>query len=66
MMFTDEEPECQSDDDCPDNKYCNRYCIDPCLTKRCGENALCNATNHKAVCQCIAGYYGNPEKKCSK
>lgn len=61
-------PECEVDDDCADHKYCNpntKTCDDPCQTKHCGINALCNATNHRAVCQCIAGYTGDPELLCS-
>lgn len=62
-------PECESDDDCPDYRYCNletQTCDDPCAIKRCGVNALCNATDHRAVCQCIAGYVGDPYVLCSK
>lgn len=61
-------PECQSDDDCPDNKYCNlevKTCDDPCTTKNCAVNALCNATNHRAICQCKTGYTGDPNVLCS-
>lgn len=63
------EPECHTDDDCPDNRYCNKeieMCEDPCNLKRCGVNTFCNATNHIAVCQCISGHTGNPEVYCSK
>lgn len=62
-------PECTRDSDCPDWRHCHqetRTCEDPCKTKICGKNALCNATNHQAICQCIAGYTGNPEEHCSK
>lgn len=62
-------PECESNDDCPDHRYCNldtKTCEDPCLTKRCGINALCNATRHQAICQCIFDYSGDPEVACSK
>jgi hypothetical protein len=62
-------PECEIDDDCRDYQYCNldtKSCDDPCLTKNCGTNAFCNATNHIAVCQCITGYSGNPDIYCSK
>lgn len=62
-------PGCASDDECPDNRYCNvdtRQCEDPCKYDSCGINALCNATQHKAVCKCITGYTGNPEIQCSK
>lgn len=59
---------CYTDEDCPDNRYCeqdSRTCQDPCLTKSCGMNAYCNATNHRAICTCLTGYYGNPEVLCN-
>lgn len=62
-------PGCITDGDCALNRYCNletKTCDDPCKTKVCGIDALCNATNHRAVCQCITGYTGNPEILCSK
>lgn len=58
--------ECETDYDCADNLYCNlntKTCEDPC--QECGKNAFCNATNHRAVCQCIVGYTGNPDVICS-
>lgn len=61
-------PECENDFQCPDHKYCDlntKTCIDPCGTKKCGTNALCNATNHQAICQCITGYTGDPNVLCS-
>lgn len=63
-----DRPECESNDECPDHRYCNletKTCEDPCVDKRCGINALCNATNHQAICQCIAGYTGEPEIQCN-
>lgn len=64
-----ERPECETDDDCADDKRCgkeSKVCEDPCLDKVCGVNAFCNATRHRAICQCIAGYIGNPDEICSK
>lgn len=61
--------ECEIDSQCPDNKFCNlntKTCDDPCASKECGVHALCNATNHQAICQCITGYTGDPEVLCSK
>lgn len=69
FVLTDELPECKSDDNCPDNRYCNpvtKTCEDPCSPKKCGENAFCNASNHQAVCHCVAGYSGDAYVKCSK
>lgn len=62
-------PKCEEDSDCLDHKYCNqetKTCEDPCLTKKCGINAFCNATNHQAFCYCISGHEGNPYENCSK
>lgn len=62
-------PGCETDKDCEDHEFCepkSRRCEDACLFKGCGINALCNATNHVAICQCIAGYTGNPDIQCSK
>lgn len=61
--------ECETDNDCADNLYCNlqsKTCDDPCLTKVCGKNAFCNATNHRDICQCITGFSGNPDVICSR
>jgi hypothetical protein len=63
-----DEPECLTDEQCPDYKYCNlqtKTCEDPC-ENNCGTNAFCNATNHRAICQCITGYQGDPYVYCSK
>lgn len=60
---------CVSDADCALNRACDATsgrCEDPCRTKVCGINALCNATNHQAVCQCVTGYAGDAEVQCSK
>lgn len=62
-------PECETDDECPDNKYCNlevKKCDNPCIKKECGKNAFCNATHHQAICVCLATYTGNPDVECSK
>lgn len=64
----EEPPECTSNDQCADNRFCNldtKTCEDPCLTKVCGVNAFCNAVNHRAQCQCITGYTGNPDLHCN-
>lgn len=61
-------PGCSSDDECADHLYCNpttRQCEDPCQTKTCGTNALCNVTKHKPICKCEAGLTGNPDVYCS-
>uniref|UniRef100_A0A8D8TXE6 Neurogenic locus notch homolog protein 1 n=1 Tax=Cacopsylla melanoneura TaxID=428564 RepID=A0A8D8TXE6_9HEMI len=61
-------PECSSDYECADNRFCNlevKKCEDPCLTQVCGVNAFCNATNHRAYCQCISGYVGDAYIFCN-
>lgn len=60
-------PECERNEHCPDYKYCHletKTCEDPCKDYVCGINALCNATNHVAKCQCIPTYEGDPTKIC--
>lgn len=54
---------------CRSNSECNTYdacvngkCSSPC---KCGSNALCDVTNHKAKCKCPQGYSGNPLVSCS-
>lgn len=58
-------PECVQNEDCPSNKACfnQMYCGDPCANA-CGENALCNVINHKAVCSCPRGFIGTPFVRC--
>lgn len=61
-------PGCTTDLDCAYNRYCEAStgrCEDPCTKKICGVNAFCNATNHRAICQCITGFSGDAEINCS-
>ncbi|EFX65777.1 hypothetical protein DAPPUDRAFT_229540, partial [Daphnia pulex] len=58
-------PECVSNDDCPDDKYCNTTCRDPCAERVCYPNSECRATEHRAVCACIRGHaYKDEESGC--
>jgi hypothetical protein len=51
-------PECTVDDDCPQVLACrNEKCVDPCT---CAPNANCIVRDHRARCQCIIGYQGDP------
>lgn len=53
---------CERDDDCADKTACiNSLCTDPCA---CGSHANCEIVNHRPVCICEKGYYGNPEIAC--
>jgi hypothetical protein len=68
FVLGDEHPECESDDQCLDNQYCNlvtKTCDDPCSVQKCGENTFCNASNHRAECHCVADYFGNAYIGCS-
>ena len=54
---------CASDSDCPSNRACVRgICRDPC---NCGPNSHCRVKDHKPICTCQLGYYGNPEIECN-
>lgn len=49
--------------DCPPSQLCNRLthtCYDICNEETCGENAVCIAKDHKAVCSCPPGTIPNP------
>lgn len=63
-----EVPGCKSDDECPLTDTClNRQCVNPCAaTNPCASNAVCQATNHKAVCRCPDGFIGNAFVNCYK
>lgn len=65
------KPECETDDECADNRFCNletKTCEDPCHSSRnpCAINALCTATDHRAICNCVAGYSGDPYSYCNQ
>lgn len=62
-------PQCEVDGDCADKELCDRKlhrCVDACASKECAVNALCNATQHTAICYCITGYTGNPDVHCAE
>eukprot|EP00095_Tigriopus_kingsejongensis_P012598 maker-scaffold642_size120736-snap-gene-0.27 protein:Tk12598 transcript:maker-scaffold642_size120736-snap-gene-0.27-mRNA-1 annotation:"GH13743" len=55
---------CTSDDECGDARACiNAICKDPCA---CGPNAVCTIENHRPVCTCKDGFYGDPEIVCKE
>lgn len=57
-------PECTVHSDCPSNRACmNEKCRDPC-TGSCGTGAECNVINHTPICNCLAGYTGDPFTYC--
>ncbi|QQP34980.1 Putative LOC101893139, partial [Caligus rogercresseyi] len=60
-------PDCQVDDDCPTQKYCeatNGTCSNPCTRDPCGANAFGDPYDHICHCQCIKGYAGDPLAGC--
>jgi hypothetical protein len=58
-------PECVMNVDCPRNKACvKKHCVDPCVGI-CGENAICDAVNHMAICTCADRTEGNPLVRCT-
>lgn len=58
---------CLSDSECPDDRTCfGGQCRDPCLDHRCGTDAKCIASAHRATCKCPVGYRGNPAVLCEK
>ncbi|SPP80067.1 blast:Fibrillin-1, partial [Drosophila guanche] len=62
---------CVYNHDCPTTQMCNRMthtCFDVCDEESCGENAICLAEDHRAVCQCPPGFRGDPlpEVACTK
>ena len=66
-IFSAPKPECTSDPECPIHLACiQEKCQDPCFTAKCGINADCKASNHRAVCVCRVGYVGDPYNICEE
>ena len=50
---------CEADDECDNPLACiNAICKDPCA---CGRNAQCDIVEHRPVCTCKPGFYGDPK-----
>ena len=61
------KPQCESDFDCNfDQKCAQGTCVSACSLVSCGVNALCLPKNHRGICECIPGYFGNPSIACNK
>lgn len=59
-------PECTINAECPSTLACiNEKCKDPCVGA-CGLNSLCNVVKHNPVCQCVAGFTGDPFHNCQQ
>lgn len=53
---------CERDDECLQDTACiNAVCRDPCA---CGLNARCDIVEHRPVCVCQPGFYGDPKVAC--
>ena len=58
------KPECTINQECTTALACvNQKCVDPCPGV-CGQNAFCQVTNHRPVCTCNSGYFGEPYSQC--
>lgn len=52
---------CRSDDDCSASESCRgNVCVNPCSETSCGINAVCTASNQRAVCSCPNGLVPAP------
>ena len=61
------KPQCESDFDCNfDQKCAQGTCVSACSLVSCGLNAVCLPKNHRGICECIPGYFGNPSIACNK
>lgn len=59
---------CRSNDECSEQHTCiNRQCVPACAAdgSTCGTKATCYATNHRAICECLPGFVGNPKISCA-
>lgn len=44
---------------------CYNYFVDACSSQaNCGQNTVCQAKNHGAICRCRDGFYGDPIAGC--
>ncbi|RWS29323.1 hypothetical protein B4U80_00125, partial [Leptotrombidium deliense] len=65
-------PTCSDDSSCPDYQACRRRetglknCSEVCEHVRCGSSAHCVGRGHKAVCECLPGFVGDPLHGCHK
>ena len=58
------KPECQVNNDCPNDKACmSQRCRDPCPGS-CGAGADCRVVGHNPICSCPPGYTGDPLESC--
>ncbi|XP_046667119.1 asialoglycoprotein receptor 2-like [Homalodisca vitripennis] len=59
------EPQCETNDDCPQYRACiNRKCEDPCYDVCRGNTTTCHVRNHIPYCTCRKGFSGDPSIAC--
>ena len=67
FFLVDAKPQCETDFDCSFDKTCSQgNCVFACSLVDCGLNAVCVPKNHRGVCECNPGYFGNPTIACNK
>lgn len=58
--------QCTRNEDCARNLAClEGKCTEVCSIAECGINAICQANEHKAYCQCPPGHLGDPTDKAN-
>ncbi|XP_066901827.1 neurogenic locus notch homolog protein 4 [Halyomorpha halys] len=58
--------ECESDYDCPGSTKCSNFkCTQLCTPGSCAANARCDVNNHRSVCTCPPGTFGDPYISCN-
>lgn len=59
-------PECMLNAECPATLACvNERCTNPCVGS-CGINARCTVVKHNPICECEAGFTGDPFSVCTE
>ena len=67
LFLVDAKPQCETDFDCAFDKTCSQgNCVFACSLVSCGLNAVCVPKNHRGICECNPGYFGNPTIACNK
>ena len=67
LLLVNAKPQCESDYDCSFDQKCSQgNCVPACSLVNCGVNAICLSKNHRGICECIPGYFGNPSIACNK
>ncbi|KAL1124694.1 hypothetical protein AAG570_001318, partial [Ranatra chinensis] len=58
--------ECDSELDCPPTQQCHNFkCAPACTGSTCAPNAICDVRNHRPVCTCSPGTFGDPYTSCN-